>query len=119
MAESGEVPEVPLIQAQRAAGWCECLESHARRVYGCVTSLPNRLAAELGEKLKQGVLGDKFRLRDVYLRGWAGLDTPEAVRMALTVLEDAGWVRRNDPKSGPQGGRPREEFALNPAVRRG
>jgi hypothetical protein len=119
VAENGEVPEVPLIQAQRAAAWCEFLESHARRVYSCVTSLPNRLAAELGEKLKQGVLRDKFRLRDIYLRGWAGLDTPEAVRMALTVLEDAGWVRRNDPKSGPQGGRPREEFAVNPAVRRG
>jgi hypothetical protein len=119
LAESGKVPEVPLIQAQRAAGWCEFLESHARRVYSGVTSLPNRLAAELGEKLKQGVLGDRFRLRDVYLRGWAGLDTPEAVRMALTVLEDAGWVRRIDPRSGPQGGRPREEFALNPAVRRG
>jgi hypothetical protein len=119
VAESGEVPEVPLIQAQRAAGWCEYLELHARRVYSCVTSLPNRLAAELGEKLKQGVLGDKFRLRDVYLRGWAGLDTPEAVRMALAVLEDAGWVRRIDPKSGPQGGRPKEEFTVNPAVRRG
>ncbi len=62
--------------------------------------MSNRLAAELGNKLKQGALGTTFRLRDVYLRGWAGLDTPEAARTALAVLEDAGWVRRVDAKCG-------------------
>ena len=119
IAEGGGIAQVPLIQAQRAAAWCEYLESHARCVYSCVTSHSNRLAADLGSKLKQGVLGTKFRLRDAYLRGWAGLDTPEAVRMALAVLEDAGWVRRLDPKNSPQGGRPKEEYAVNPAVYHG
>jgi putative DNA primase/helicase len=36
LAESGESPEIPLCQVQRAAAWCDYLESHARRVYSCV-----------------------------------------------------------------------------------
>jgi hypothetical protein len=47
------------------------------------------------------------------------LDTPEAARTALTVLEDANWVRRIDPRSGSQGGRPKEEFVVNPQVLHG
>jgi len=119
LAESGEVPEVPLRQAQRAAAWTTYLESHARRVYSCVTALSNRLAADLGEKLKQGKLGAKFRLRDVYLKGWSSLDTAAAVELALPVLEDAGWIRRTEQQAGPQGGRPRKEYCVNPKVYHG
>jgi putative DNA primase/helicase len=118
LAEGGELPAVPLRQAQRAAAWTVYLESHARRVYSCVTSPPNRLVADLGQRIQRGELGLKFRCREVYLHGWAGLDTAEAVRMPLRVLEDAGWVKRLDQKPGPQGGRPSQEYIVNPAVYR-
>jgi Protein of unknown function (DUF3987) len=108
--------EITLKQTERAAAVCAYLEAHARRVYGSVASLPQRLAATLGQKLRSGQLGARFSLRDVYLHGWTGLDTAERARTAVAVLVDAGWVRRVNVEPGPAGGRPTEEFLVNPAV---
>jgi hypothetical protein len=36
--------------------------------------------------------------------------------MALAVLVDAGWVRRRGMGAGPAGGRPTEEYLVNPAI---
>lgn len=47
-----------------------------------------------------------FSCREVYLKGWSGLDSPEAVKLAAEVLEDAGWVRGLAGETGPLGGRP-------------
>jgi hypothetical protein len=52
----------------------------------------------------------------VYVKGWSGLDTPEAVKLAAEVLQDAGWVRDLSGESGPYGGRPANRFEVNPAV---
>jgi Protein of unknown function (DUF3987) len=106
--------EIPLLQAQRAAQFCAYLESHARRVYGSVASRPLRLAASLGDRLRRGRLGKRFRLGDVYLQGWADLDTAERGRVALGVLVDAGWVRPS--RGGRRGGAESEEYVVNPAV---
>src|SRR4029077_3085586 len=54
LAEHGREEEIPMVQAQRAAEFCAYLESHARRVYGCVASRPVHLAAALSEKLRRG-----------------------------------------------------------------
>jgi len=37
----------------------------------------------------------------VYLKGWSGLDSTDAVKQALEVLEDAGWVRCHVTEAGP------------------
>jgi hypothetical protein len=58
-----------------------------------MASRPLQLAASLGQKLRQGKLPNGFRVGDVYLQGWPGLDTAERARVALGVLVDAGWVR--------------------------
>jgi hypothetical protein len=50
--------------------------------------LPLRLVATLGQQLRTGKLGNRFSIGDVYLHGWAGLDTAE--RAAIKVLVDAG-----------------------------
>ncbi len=110
-------PEIPLAQAQRAAGYCGYLEAHARRLYGCAASQQQRAAAILGEKLRHRALGEKFSLRDIYLRGWAGVDTPERTRAALAILAEAGWVRKAPVPVGHVG-RPSEEYVANPAIRR-
>ena len=41
--------------------------------------------------------------REVYLKGWSGLDAPERARGALGLLEleDAGWMRRSEPVASP------------------
>jgi hypothetical protein len=78
-----------------------------------------RAAQELAEKIKNGKVGadGSFTLRDVYLKGWSGLDTPELARAAAQVLEDAGWIREMAGKSSPSGGRPSARYLVNPKVR--
>jgi hypothetical protein len=99
---------ISLEHATQAVAWCEYLESHARRIYSCVTTPQMRAAQLLAEKLKKHQIAPDgfFSCREVYLKGWSGLDTPELVRMAVEVLLDAGWIRDVDRESGPLGGRP-------------
>jgi hypothetical protein len=105
--------------AKQAAAWCEYLESHARRVYSCVTTSRMRAARELADKIKHKKVGTSgsFTCRDVYLKGWSALDTPEAVKLAVEVLQEAGWVRELAGEPGPFGGRPANRYAVNPGVR--
>ena len=107
---------VGLHHAQQAADWCEYLGHHARRVYALRIS-PERLAAiSLAKRLTKGWKRDSgnFTLRDVYRNEWAGLSTPDEARAAVRVLEDAGWVRPEKPKSDT--GRPSEVYAINPKI---
>jgi hypothetical protein len=69
LAEGGGEEEIPLIEAERAAQFCAYLESHVRRVYGCVASRPLQLAASLGQKLRTGKLANGFYIADMYLQG--------------------------------------------------
>jgi 5S rRNA maturation endonuclease (ribonuclease M5) len=107
--------EIPLAAARLAAAWCVYLESHARRVYSCIVPPARQAAADLAQKLLAGKLGKTtFRVRDVYFKGWAGLDSPERARAALAVLVDADWIRAAPETERP--GRPAEEFVLNPRL---
>ena len=110
---------VSLEHAKQAAGLCDYLESHAVRIYSCVTTPQMRASRELADKIKTRKVGADgfFRLRDVYLKGWSGLDTPEAVRLAAQVLEDSGWIREvNAEPRPPSGGRPSLRYRVNPRV---
>lgn len=102
----------------RAAEWCEYLESHARRIYSCVVSPQLHAARELADKIKRRKVGTDgfFSIRDVYLKGWAGLDSPEAAKQAADVLQDAGWIRDVSTESGRLGGRPSNRYQVNPEV---
>jgi hypothetical protein len=109
---------VSLEHAKQAVEWCEYLESHARRIYSCVTTPQMRAAQLLAEKVKKRQIAPDgfFSCRDVYLKGWSGLDTPELARMAVEVLLDAVWVRDVDREAGPLGGRPSARYQVNPRV---
>ncbi len=109
---------VSLEHARQAAAYCDYLESHARRIYSCITTPQMRAARELSEKLKQRKVGagGLFSCREVYLKGWSGLDTPEAVKQAAELLQDAGWVRELAGEPGQFGGRPANRYAVNPGV---
>lgn len=117
-AVDGETDTVSLEHARMAAAWCDYLESHARRVYSCVVTPQLRAARELLDKIRKRKVGAGgfFSCRDVYLKGWSGLDSPEAVKLAAEVLEDAGWVRNVETTSGPLGGRPSNRYAVNPRI---
>ena len=117
-AGDGEAETVSLEHAQMAAAWCDYLESHARRVYSCIVTPQLRAARELADKIKKRKIGPNglFSCREVYLKGWSGLDTPESVKLAAEVLEDAHWVLDVACESGPLGGRPSNRYAVNPRV---
>jgi putative DNA primase/helicase len=121
-ADPGEFQNfwVSLEHAKQAAAWCVYLESHARRVYSCVTTARLRAARELADKIKQCKVGANgtFTCRDVYTKDWSWLTDPEAVKMAVDVLLDAGWVRELGSEPTPSGGRPSIRYAVNPGVRR-
>jgi putative DNA primase/helicase len=114
----GNADAVSLVSARRAAAWCEYLESHARRVYSCIVTPQLRAARELADKIKHRKVGADgfFSCREVYLKGWSGLDSPEAVKQAAEVLQDAGWVRDLAGESRPFGGRPSNRYQVNPGV---
>ena len=114
----GDADAVCIEHTRQAAAWCEYLESHARRVYSCVVTPQLRAARELADKIKKRKVGADglFSCRDVYLKGWSGLDTPEAVKQAAEVLHDAGWVRDQSSESRPSGGRPSNRYEVNPGV---
>jgi putative DNA primase/helicase len=108
---------VSLEHTKQAAAWCDYLQSHARRIYSCVTTPRMRAAQVLAEKITKGKLGtSSFSCRDVYLKGWAGLDSPDLVRMAAEILQDAGWIRVISGEPGPSGGRPSDRYEINPGV---
>lgn len=48
-----------------------------------------------------------------YRHHWAGLSKREDIEAALSVLEDAGWVRREERKPGKIG-RPPDLWHTNP-----
>lgn len=112
------IHEVSLRHAQQAAAWCDYLESHARRVYSCIVTPQIRAAHELAHKIKARKVGGDafFSCREVYLKGWSGLTSPESVKQAAAVLQDAGWVRELSTESGPLGGRPSNRYQVNPRV---
>jgi putative DNA primase/helicase len=109
---------VSLAHAQQAAAWTDYLESHARRIYSCITTPQLRAAQELAGRIKRRAVGSEgfFTGRDVYNKGWSGLDSPEAVRLAAEVLADAGWLRERSVGPGPSGGRPSTSYFINPKV---
>ena len=105
---------VSLAHAAQAAAWCDYLEAHARRIYGCLVSPELHGARVLGEKITKRKLPAEFSTRDVYQRGWSGLATPNEARAALGVLEDYSWVRQVITEE--REGRPPERWQTNPKL---
>jgi hypothetical protein len=105
---------VSLKAAELAAGWCDLLEQHARRIYQLADDGDPDVATNLGERIKSGALTNPFRCWEVAKKGWAGLSTTEEIRRTVGILEDRGWVKVVAGTSGPKGGRPSEEVWIHP-----
>jgi putative DNA primase/helicase len=59
---------------------------------------------------------DAFTPRQVAVRGWGSLNTPDAVRKAANLLVDYGWLVCDVVRGGSAGGRPSEVYKINPAA---
>lgn len=111
-ASAGAVEVLPL---ERAIGWGEYLESHARRIYAPAIAPDMDAARLLGKRITDGTVGTKFTMRDIYNNGWSGLATRDDVSAAVSVLTDYDWVREVQE---PTTGRTRTAYQVNPAVAR-
>lgn len=110
----------------RALSWGEYLRSHAERIYAAAVIPETAGAKHLLDKIKAGKLGDgngviveAFTPRQVAVKHWAGLGTPDAVRKAADLLADYGWLAREFVPAGPSGGRPTERYQIHPAMLKG
>jgi putative DNA primase/helicase len=107
----------------RALAWGDYLRTHANRLYAAAVIPETTGAAALLNKIKcgkltdtDGVMLESFTPRQIAVKGWAGLGTPEGVRKAADLLVDYEWLRRDLVPSGAAGGRPSERYAINPAA---
>jgi len=112
----------------RALAWGNYLRTHANRLYVAAVMPETTDAATLLSKIRggrltdgDGVILDSFTPRQIAVKGWAGLGTPEAVRKAADLLADYDWLRRDVlHSSDPLGrGRPSDRYTINPAALKG
>lgn len=111
LIEPGPVTEEAALMA---AGWCEYLESHAVRIYGGGQQPAMESARELLKRIQRGDIQDGFKPKEIYRCHWSKLDTPEAVRSGLKILEDYDWLAVDRTETG---GRPSEVVRLNPRIK--
>jgi putative DNA primase/helicase len=98
----------------RALEWGDYLKSHAERAYAAGSRASTEGAAALLKKIKAGKIKSGFSPRDVYLKDWSLLATPEDVQAAATLLCDLHHLREIEHKPGIQGGRPKTTYEINP-----
>jgi putative DNA primase/helicase len=107
----------------RALAWADYLRTHAERIYAAAVIPETAGARQLLDKIRAGKLreGDgaslnTFTPRQVAVKHWAGLGTPDAVRKAGDLLADYGWLVREAVATGTAGGRPSERYLVNPCA---
>lgn len=98
----------------KALAWADYLEAHARRAYASVTQAEAESARALLNRIRKGEVPDPFAPRDVYLKHWAYLSTPEAAHEAVRLLCDLDYLREDRIETK---GRPRVEIYINPKAR--
>ncbi len=103
--------------ANKAAAWCEYLESHVRRIYGLVSDVGQQAAVRLSSKLLSGKLRDGFTSRDVYRHGWHFLNTKELAQSGCDELVDAGWLKPNLIGGQGIGRTPLPTYDINPKIK--
>ena len=113
-------------ELMRALAWADYLRTHAERLYAAAVMPETSAAKQLMDKIKAGKLADSdgalldaFAPRQVAVKHWAGLGTPDAVRKAADLLADYGWLEREATPSGATGGRPSERYVLHPVLAKG
>ena len=114
----GGVGRVPVEAALRAAAFVQFLEAHARGVYSLVNLAQTSAARTLARHIANGRLPDPFTAREIAHKGWQGLDSPQRIDGALSVLEAYGHVVGVEVPATEKGGRPTVRYRVNPSITR-
>ncbi len=110
---SGKFGPVTLPSIENAIAKADYLAAHARRVYGSGSAHSSAAAQAILRKIRSGHLQDRFTVRDVKRHQWAGLSDGAVVEQGLEMLTENNWLRSIPV---PTGGRPTEQFLINPAA---
>ena len=84
--------DVSEIAIRKACGWCEYLESHARRIYSDATHNPLKAAKLILTKIENGKLTNGFSSREVRRKCWTGLTDNTEIKDGIEVLIDHGYL---------------------------
>lgn len=103
----GGIEAVGLQATARALDWADYLKSHACRLYGAAINAP-LMAAKLIQERKDK-LPEPFTPRDVLRKGWAGLESLDAVNEAIAILSEHHIVIGYEV-AGEKGGRPSRRY---------
>lgn len=109
----GETGAVGLTPTARALDWADYLKSHANRLYGAAIN-----ASLMGAKLiqeRKSKLPEPFTPRDVLRKGWAGLETLDAVNDSLALLAEHHIIIGYEV-IGEKGGRPSKRYVWRRAA---
>lgn len=105
----------------RALAWYKYLRTHANRLYSAAVIPETTNSATLLKRIRDGKLTgkdgqvlDSFTPRQLAVKHWSGLATPEAVRKAADLLVDYDWLRKETIAPSAAGGRPSERYLINP-----
>ncbi len=112
-------------ELMRALAWGDYLRTHANRLYAAAVTPHTTDAVTLLSKIRtgrltgtDGLLLESFTPRQIALKGWAGLSSPDLVRKASDLLAEYDYVRREVVYSGDAHGRgrPSDRYIINPLV---
>lgn len=106
-AQRGAVSQAALL---RAIAFSEYLESHARRIYSYATRPDVDAAKTLLKRLSGGKLPLPFKTRDIYIKGWTGLETPQKAQAAIDLLIEYSQLTEREQDTG---GRPTRVYVQN------
>ena len=114
-AGNGTGGPVSLDALRMALRWAEYLEAHAQRIYGQVIEPGHQESIALAQRILSGDLQGEFCAREVYRKGWRGLDSAAAVQAGAEHLIDRHWLRPM-PVTNHRGGRPSTRYLINPKL---
>ena len=116
IASNKSVGAVTADCVERAAGWCDYLESHARRIYGSGINPAYQGARHLARKIQKGEFKNQFDTRDIYRKEWALLKTKEEVESACYILIENGWLKETILSEGRK---TKTVYSINPKLTKG
>ena len=105
-----EVSEIAII---KACGWCDYLESHARRIYSDATNNPLKAAKLILANIENGKLSSGFTSREIHRKGWTGLTDVTEIKDGLEALIDYRYLLECVTETP---GRPAVSYQINPKV---
>jgi len=108
-----QITPVSRVAVTKACGWCDYLESHARRIYGDATNNPVKAAKLILAKIENGKLSNGFSVREIRRKGWTGLTDATEIKEGVDTLTDYGYLIECVVETT---GKPSVSYRINPRV---